>query len=488
MSSAGDRSVVAGVAWTVAARWLDRVIGAISIILLARLLTPTDFGIVAMAGIVVAFADTFIAFGFDWALVRHPAPTLVHYNTAFTLRALSGLGAAAFVVLASPAASAFFNEPAILPVSLFLAFCLFLGTLENPRLAEFRRRMDFQPEFRLRLSSKLAGLAVSVGIAASTGSYWALPLGILASRLCGVGVSYGLLPFRPAPTLAARAELLNFSVWVLLGGLLDFCRQRATDFFISRQLGPPALGVFVLARELSMLGVSEVVQPLNRVIFSKYSRESDDRASLKISYLASFAVAWLVALPAAVGFALIAPTAVPAVLGDQWHGAAPVAQILAIGTVFYVLAASAHYVFLALNMGRISAALTAISVLIMVLLLYFLTPRHGLLGAALAEAISFGITAPIFLVRLSREIGVEARDYFAAMWRPIVATAIMGLAIGWCCPGGDFALVSHPIADIALAVLLGAAVYALGVALTWLLLGRPVGAESRLLAMLKRTE
>jgi len=141
-------------AWTLAARQAERLLGIASIAILARVLSPSEFGIVAMAGSVVALVEVLAAFGFDWALMRVPTRTRAHYDTAWTLRVISGF--VIFVVLAAAAypAAIYFRQPAVAGIVVAMGANSVIGSLENIGIVDFRLQMRFDREFRLRTAAK----------------------------------------------------------------------------------------------------------------------------------------------------------------------------------------------------------------------------------------------------------------------------------------------------------------------------------------------
>ena len=149
-------SLTTGVLWAVATRWSDRLIGVMSIAILARLLTPEQFGLVATANIVAGAVGVFFSFGFDWALVRLPVATHGHYSTAWSLRICIGLASAAILCAVAWPVGIFFEDARLAPVVVLIAMTTVVAALENPAMAEFRRNVNFRAELLLRLAAKIA--------------------------------------------------------------------------------------------------------------------------------------------------------------------------------------------------------------------------------------------------------------------------------------------------------------------------------------------
>lgn len=155
-------AVLKGAAWSLALRWGMRLLGLLSTVLLARLLSPSDFGLVAMAMLVVAFVQAWLAFGVDTALIQNQDATREHYDTAWTIRILQGVVVAIGVAAAAPFAATYFEEPRITAVLLVLSFAILLGASANIGVVAFRKDLEFDKEFRFQIIGKILGFVVTL--------------------------------------------------------------------------------------------------------------------------------------------------------------------------------------------------------------------------------------------------------------------------------------------------------------------------------------
>lgn len=168
-SRLGDATVgqhmVRGSAWAVGWRWAVRSIGLVSTIILARLLTPADFGLVAMAMVVVGFIEIFGETGQALALLRYKNPTREHYDTAWTLQVAIGILLAVVMIAAAPLGAIYFNEPRVQPLIYFLSLRALIGGFENIGIVAFRANLDFQRDFLFGLYQKLSTFFLTIGLA-----------------------------------------------------------------------------------------------------------------------------------------------------------------------------------------------------------------------------------------------------------------------------------------------------------------------------------
>ena len=461
---------------------VERLLGFGTTIVLARMLAPSDFGLVAMAMVVVSAADLLGNFGLDWALIRQPELRKAHLDTAWTIRFI--LGVVSFVLLvalARPAAE-FYDEPRIAAMIVVMGIALLIGSLENPGFVIYRREMDFQKEFIIRVVSKLALGIVSVGVALVYKSYWALLLGMLVARAVATFASYVMHPHRPSFTLETRAELLGFSIWLWLANLLFFLRTKIVELVIGRVAGARELGIFSVANDLSLLASSELAGPINRALYSEFAKNASDDAMVGASYLRTAHVVWAVTLPIVVLVFLAAPQLIYFLLGAKWAEAAPVLRLLSIAAFFNLLSTGATQVYWAINRTSLEVSVEAIWVVVILAFVVILTPAQGLLGAALAITIGNALLVPVNVLLLRRYAAVSVRMTIGGSWRVHLAcgsTGLMGYALfGTWRPSGSLEALTQGVAIASF----GATVYGCLLFGLWWLCGAPEGPERILLA------
>ena len=231
-----------GADWMVLFRLFDRSMGILSTTILARVLLPADFGLVAMAMSVIAIIELATAFSFEIALIQNPEPQREHYDTAWTLNILVAFGGAVITsALAHPAAS-FYGDPRLVPVMVCIAAGWAVSGLENTGIVNFRRRMDFATEFRFMATKRLVTFAASMAAAFALRSYWALVIGMVTGRVVGAMLSYVMEPYRPRLSLARAHELFSFSGRLLANNVAGVVLNRMPHFVVGRVFGAQALG------------------------------------------------------------------------------------------------------------------------------------------------------------------------------------------------------------------------------------------------------
>lgn len=481
MPSLGDR-LATGSAWMLLFRLVVRGIGFVSTIILARLLLPADFGLVAMATALIAVIELLRSFSFDMALIQNQAADRRHYDTAFTLGVLTGgIIALALVALAEPAAR-FYSDPRLAAVINVLAISMAVQGFENVGVVAFRKDLELHQEFWFQVIKKLAAFGVTLVAALTLRNYWALVIGMVASSVIGVVLSYRMHPYRPRLSLAAGAEMLGFSKWLFLNNLTLVAYSRSADFIIGRLAGPAALGVYSLGYEIGNLTATDLVAPINRAIFPGYARLAHDREQLRQGFLRTIGVIALLGLPAGVGIALGAEPLVLLLLGEKWQACIPVVQVMGLYGSVVALNSNIGTLMIALGRPRLLTALSAAHVAVLLPLLFFGAARAGSLGAAAAVLGAQLLHLPLIYLVLRHWLGIGPADYRGFLLRPVVATGVMTagvLAVGPLLT----ALWAEPphLAVLLVTVVTGLATYLAAAAAAWHLAGRPAGAERTLL-------
>lgn len=473
-----NRKMAIGAAWMILFKITERLIGLVSTIILARLLVPEDFGLIAMAMSVIAVLELLGAFSFDMALIQNQSAERKHYDTAWTFNVIFGVGTALLLMaLAGPAAS-FYEESRLTAVMLCLAAFPLLQGFENIGVVAFRKEMQFDREFNFLLARKVAGFLITIPAALLLRNYWALIIGMLSGRLVSVALSYRLHPYRPRLSLEAAADLFDFSKWLFFNNLLFFAKNNSADFVVGKLAGSGALGVYSVAFQIANLPTTELVAPINRAVFPGYSRLSSNLADLRQGYLNVIGVIAMFALPAGVGIAVTSEALVMALLGPKWMAAAGIIGILAIFGVLTAMQTNMGSVYLALGQPQVSTWLAVAYVAVLLPLLIAWTGPYGAEGAAWAYLVTVAALLPVNLYVLFGRLELRLPEFLAATWRPIAATVLMAVVVHAWLQSADAATGSlAAIPQLLTAVGVGVVTYGLALWGVWRACGSPDGAE-----------
>lgn len=472
-----------GAGWVIAWRLATRLLGLVSMLVLARLLVPEDFGLVALATSFALALDACLSLGVEDQIVRARDPDRALYDTAFTIGLLRALVVGGMVAGLTPAAAAFFEEPRLAPVLHALAAATAVGGLANIGTVDFRRRLEFHLEFRLMILPRVASVIATIAAAAATGSHWALVVGILLHRAGVMAMGYAMHPYRPRLSLASWRELLGVSFWTWAIGVVAMVRDRADAIVIGRVMGTTEVGVFSAGSEIATVSTAELGVAVNRAAMSGFAEagRQDGAANETRALLHLVAGLVTITLPAGLGVALLAGPLVEIALGPAWRAATPVVGVLAVASVISATGAVASSWLRARAPLRLLCAIIGAATLLRVALLVWFTWWFGLVGAAVAVGAGMAVEAALLFAGVMVRLAMRPVLLLAAVARPMACALVMALAVGAATQG-----VAGPGAMVAIGVPVGALSYGLATWLAWVVVGRPAGLEAQVLQLAGR--
>lgn len=331
------RRAVGGMAWVAWGSGTIAVLKVVVLVLLTRLLSPADFGVVGAALVVITFALNFSQLGLGPALVQRPVLEPRHVSTAFVASAGFGVLVGSLIWIGAPTVARFFRIDELTPVVRWLALVFPIAGLATVPESLLQRQLRFR--FLAQRDVIAYGLgygAVGVTLAVLGWGVWALVAGQLTQALIQLsfllrsGIS--LLPARP--TGASFRELMEYGVGqsaARLGGILA---TQADNLVVGRWLGAVALGLYSRAYQLMAVPTSLLGDVLDKVLFPELARIQDDPKRLASAYLQGTALVALATLPLGLIVAVLAPELVLVVFGSRWEPLVPPFQILALGMMF----------------------------------------------------------------------------------------------------------------------------------------------------------
>ena len=478
--------IAKGATWMVLQRMAVRSIGLLSTIILARLLIPEDFGLVALATGLIVVLDSLLEMGFEIALIQRQTDDKSQYDTAWTLSVIRGVVMGAALLMAARPLAHLYEDPRLIQIVAWLAVASLISGFQNIGCIEFRRELRFDREFTLLVWSKVISFLVTLIMALTWADYRALVAGIVVGKAVTVNLSYIMHPYRPSLSLKGCKGFLNFSKWLAANNIAVVVHQRLDTFVIGKILGTGPLGFYTVAYEISNLATTELIWPITRVLFPGFARISGDRARLARGFIDSIGAMAFLAIPLGVGIALTAPHIVGLFLGEKWLVIIPLIQILTLYGLINLPTANSGSLYLALGRPDVLVKRSLPSVLVLIPGLIFGTMQFGSIGAAWALVISAVINFIMNFYFIRRELGVGIPEALGAFKRPAAAAFVMFIVV---------VILEHywPVETQILRLVLQAAVIAItGAAVyfavsfgLWVLAGRPHSPEQKAVLIIK---
>ena len=466
--------MVAGSLWAVAMRWSMRAIGLVSVVILARLLTPADFGIVAMGFLLMGLIDGFAELGTGMLLLRQREVTRADCDTAWTLGLIQGALVGVALVVSAPFAVQYFSEPRLLPVIFVLALCSIIGATGNIGVTLVRKELDFAKDFRYGVYGKLVTFFATLAFAVMQRDYWALVLGSVVGTLAGVALSYRMHPYRPRLSLERARQYLSFSISVVSSNVARFLKAKVDVLVIGGSTNAALLGSYNVASELASMATQEIVIPVWRGLFPTFSKIAHDHDRFIAAYGHYLSTMAVLCFPLGLGLWVVAEDFVMVVLGNQWKAAVPILKWLAVcATIGAMIDVFSGNILFVSGHERRSALLTWVHLAVLIPLVVAAGTFGSIETVAIATTVSAAILLPIAAFVLMRSIKFPPAMMWRALWRPAFAVGMMIVILQ------VFPAPAEWLAALRLGaqVLLGAAVYVSCLAGLWVLAGRPEGPE-----------
>lgn len=469
------RHIARGSAWGIASRWSVRLLGLVSTVILARLLTPADFGIVAIAMIIAGAIEVFGQTGQLLALIRLQAPTREHYNSAWTVSLLLNLGLGSVIWLAAPVTAIYFHEPRASAVVHIVAFRTMIGGLENIGIVNFRRDLRFGAQFAYDASPSAVSFVVTLVSAAILRNYWALVIGIMSQQISTIALSYIVEPYRPRISFGKIREIWSFSIWTLIRSVAFYLNTQVDKLAVGGFGGSATMGRYEIASDVGTSATAEINAPMIATLFPVMAKVQNDHAKRRELYLKVLYWSALICTSTSVGVALVTSDMVDLVLGRQWGDVKPLLPWLSLAFGTLGLSSSVYSAFDVIGQPRVSARLQWVRFLA---LLFVIAPVAYFVHTARSIAIArFAVTiliTPTLFAALARTLHLSSHDLFSTLWRPFAASFVMAAVVLGVNSQIPFVGPPRLIIDIAV----GAAIYTSSVLVTWQLAGKPEGPET----------
>lgn len=419
------RKVASGAIWLVGARLATRTLDLISLLIVARLLVPADFGLFALAATLLLVMNAVTDLSLANAILQMLEPPDAVYDTAFTLNAMRGLVVSAALACAAGPFADLYGDPRLQPIVLALAVVPLLKGLASPRMAFLQRKLVFRPSFYLEAAGKLAAFAASIAVALVTQSYWALVAGMIAAPAISTLLSYRLAPYRPAFGLTDWKPIFAFSGWLTLSNGVNTLNWQADRFFIGGQLGAGILGQYTVGSELASLPTTAPVQPIMQALYAGFAKLSQDLARLRTAYLSSQCAVMALAMPIAITVSVFAHSIIRLAIGPDWAASAFVVQVLAPVFALQMLTAPAQSI--AMVRGRTNAIfwrdLISLSVRLPLILLGLYLA--GLEGVIWGRVVSGLFIIALNLMLISRLLDLSVLTQLTAPWRSYASGLVL---------------------------------------------------------------
>ena len=474
------QAMLSGSFWTVSMRWSIKLLGFISTAILARILQPSEYAVIAMAYLVIGLLDSFFDFGVEVALIRKQDVDEVFINSAWSMRVIEGVGIGTLLIVLSPLATLYFKDARVAPVLWALALCIALNGSSNIGIMLARKSLNFSLEFKVQLIAKVAQLIVTIATTYYLRDYRGLLIGIMTSYVTSWFVSYLLHSYRPRWNSSGFKEIWAVTRWLVLSNVVRYLVNKADGLAAGRIGTSTQFGSYNVGADLGQLPTGEVGPAILKAFFPVLSSLQHDAPRVKSGVLKVMAIVNSITLPAGLGLAAVSTPITLLMLGPNWSSAIPFVKIFGLVGAVQVAGQPLATLLTMRGFTKTLSGIVWIEAVVFVVACLLLVPTMHLEGLAFARLCSAVGSFLMLSFKSSRHCDLPMRHVATSLWRPLFSAAIMYFV-------ASFVLITFlsSVWAMASAILAGATCYVLLMLCSWHLVGRPAGLEQEIMHILK---
>jgi O-antigen/teichoic acid export membrane protein len=398
-----------------------------SLMALARLLTPGDFGLVAMVAALAGILNLLRDFGLSTAMVQRPTVTSELISALFWTNMLVAALSVALIMTLSPLIVSFYKEPRLQAITIALATGFLFNAAGVQHIAILEREMRFSRLALIDMASVAIGSALAITVAWQSGGYWSLVLMMVVVPLASTVFAWsstGWIPGRPNRGVGVR-QMIHFGATTTLNGLVVYVAYNLDKVLLGRYWGAEALGIYGRGYQLANIPIENLNSAVGGVALSALSRLQDDPERFRTYFLRGYSLLLSLTIPIALAFGLLADDIVAVVLGRNWGEVGPILRMLAPTVIVFALINPLGWFMFALGLVRRSLTI-ALLLAPLVICGYLIGLPHGPIGVAACFSITMVLWVVPHILLCVRKTMVSPKDILLAAGKPMLAGLIAG--------------------------------------------------------------
>jgi PST family polysaccharide transporter len=451
------RTAVVSALWAAGESWSLRGVSLIVFLILARLVDPAAFGLVALAAVYVTTVQALSDQGLATALIQRENLDEAHKDSAFWANlAVGALLALATLAIAEPAA-AFYKEPRLASILRWYALWPLLGSLSVVQQALLRRALRFRELALRQLVGAIAGGIAGIALAFAGLGVWALVAQQLVNQAVALVVLWSVAQWRPRFSFSWThfRHLFGFGFNVLAANVVRAIGFQADRLVLGYVLGTTELGYYSVAQRVLAIVTDFVAGSAERIVVPLFSRIQGDRERVNRGLMTAQRVLTLITMPAFIGLAATAPVLMPVALGGQWQASVPSTQILAFASLGFCLSFFFGHVLTALGRPGLRLGIVLAQAIGQVVF-SLIGVRFGLIGLCFGVVANQALFYLVELLFLQRRSGFSLSTYLGEGLLPLAASLLMAAAVVLL---GRAMSDQRPVVQLVAEIALGAVIY-----------------------------
>ncbi|MBI2622917.1 MAG: lipopolysaccharide biosynthesis protein [Candidatus Levybacteria bacterium] len=382
-------TTIKGLSWAGALRLSTRLIAFLRIAILARILTPAQFGVFGIAAFVLVFVEILTETGINVFLIQEKKKIDEYIHTAWIVSIIRGILIAIVIILLAPFIASFFNSAESYSLLVLMGAVPFIRGFINPAIIKFQKELEFQKEFWFRLLIFFVDAATAIILVFLLREPIGLVWGLITGAILEVILSFLLVKPRPRFVFEkARVQrVVGRGKWVTFAGIFDYLFRNLDDMSVGKLLNTSSLGLYQMAYKLSELPITEIAVVAQKVTFPVLTKISNDKKRLQGAFFKMmFGICGLV-IPLGVLLIVFSRQVIEVILGAQWLSATSVLQVLAIFGVIRAISGSVSTLFLAIQKQEFVTLVTFANMAGLAVTVVPLVLMFGMVGAGIAAII-----------------------------------------------------------------------------------------------------
>jgi len=391
--------------------FFNRVLNILTKIILARLLLPEDFGLVAIATIIMNAVSLFREMGVESALVYRKKDVYEAADTAFIMMPIIGLLLYSIVYFIAPYAAEFYGEAVISDIVRISAVTLLLLSFGSVPLTLFEKGLDFRRRMIPDIVSGLVYAGSAISLALNGFGVWSMVYGGVLASFTGLLVIWLISPYRPTFRFSGRLarDMMDYGKYVLGAQIVIFVLTNVDNAVVGKVLDMTALGFYAMAYSIANMPATNITHVVGRILFPTYSVMQDDRGKLRVMFLKVVKYVSLMTVPASFALFTLAPELVANILGEKWIPAVPAMMILCMSGLLRSLNAVTGDLFKAVGDPKYLRDISIIQLIVIAILVIPAAKWGGIVGVAVLIVFKDVIAAALAFSRAIKEVGVTLK-------------------------------------------------------------------------------
>ena len=415
--------------WVYLASWLDKLIGFISTIVLARILVPDDFGIVAVTGIITGLFHVIASVGTEQYLIRKNEISRLDLDTGWTINVIMKSISAISIFLLADIIANYMGDTRLVLVLQIVSLSSLLAGFNNIGMVLYEINYNYRPRFIVRLTSRLISFTVKVALALYLNNYWAFIIAELVEVIVGLIGSFIAHSYRPRFSLSNWKQQWLFSQWILLKSIFVFARFRIDKILLSKYLPLESLGMYTVANDLATLPAGQIIGPVMEPLYVGLSEVHEDNDLFADKVHKALSLLVIVVLPISLGIYVTAENLVYILLGKKWLYSTPLVAVIAFVLIPGVLGDFFTRVMMAMGRVKLIFQIEFVLGLLTISVFVALAESMVLIDFAMLRVILTGINTFLVLIVLTYISSLSIFRIFALFFLPLISAFAMLHAI-----------------------------------------------------------